>query len=127
MKCVEGAESESGKRASPIGRGLAGCNGDSEGFQPQACGKSPVFTRIPLVLEIVSGRPYQIEGPDLSHIKDRCHRLRFSSDPLDCRVVEWTLETADVEVGNLAHIVDRTTVIDSVGAAKRRPPQSKPA
>ncbi len=105
MQCVEGTESESGKRASPIRGRMARGDGDSGGFKPQSSGESPVFAWIPLVLEIVSRRAYETERPSLNHIQDRSHRLRLSSDSLDRCVVEWTFEAADVEVGDLAHVV----------------------
>lgn len=105
MQCVERAESESGERASPIGGRMARCDRDGSGFQPQPSGQSPVFTRNPLVLEIVSGRAYEMECPGLRHVEDCRYRLRLSSDSLDRCVIEWTLEAAEVEAGNLAHVV----------------------
>ena len=79
MQCVERAESESGEPA--------------------------VFMRVPLILEIVSGRVYEKECPGVSHFEDCRYRLRLSPDSLDRCVIEWTLEAVDVEAGGLAHIV----------------------
>src|SRR6266576_3806540 len=105
MQCVERAESKSCEHASPIAGCMARCDGDGSGFQPQPGGESPVLTRIPFVLEIMSGRANEIDYPGLSHIENCRHRHRLSSDSLDRCVIEWTLEAAEVEVGDLAHIV----------------------
>ena len=104
MQCIERRESESSECAGPISGWMARCNGDGSGFEPQPSGKS-IFTRILLVLEIVSRRAYEMECPGLSHVQDCRHRLRFPSDSLDRCVIEWPLEAAEVEVDHLAHSV----------------------
>src|SRR3954464_10586145 len=117
MQCIKRRESESSECAGPVSSWMARCNGDGGGFEPQPSSNSPIFTRIPLVLEIVSGRAYEVECPGPSHIQDHRHRFRFPSDSLDRCVIERALEAAEVEVDHLAHFV---IVLSATRSARER-------
>jgi len=67
--------------------------------------RATVVTRVSLVFEVVSRRANEPQRSGFRRIENRSDGLRLSPDPLDCRVVEGTLETAEVEVNDLAHAV----------------------
>jgi hypothetical protein len=100
---IERTESQSGESASAFRDCAARLNGNFGSFEPQPSSQTPILTRVPLVLEIVSRRAYELHCTVFDHLQDRSDRDSFSSDSVGRRVVEGALEAADIQVSDRSH------------------------
>jgi hypothetical protein len=103
MKRIERSESKGCEFPGTFGYFRTGRRPDGCRLQPEGSCQTPVFTWVPFILEIMSGRMHQLNGAALGCIQERSHGFGFAPHSFLGRVIEWPLEAADIEVCNLTH------------------------
>ena len=103
MQRIERSESKSRERAGAFGGFTTDRRTDRCRLQPEKSRQPPVFTRITFVLEIMRGGTHEMDPAALGGIQQGSHGFGLAPHSFLRRVIERSLEAADVEVHNLAH------------------------
>src|SRR5262245_11219547 len=98
MQCVEGTESEAGEHAGAL-VDISGRFDRAVGPpQPEVSRETAVFAWIPVILKAMSRRDSEMNAAVLHPFEDSRHRFSLAPDSLARRIVEWPLESANVEI-----------------------------
>src|SRR5439155_10059467 len=104
MQRIERREAKTRERAGAVSGCRTGRYTEGRRLQPQKGGQLPVFTRIPLVLEIVRGRAHELDLATRCRIQDRGYGFGLAPHSFQRRVIERPFEATDVEVHDLTHL-----------------------
>lgn len=104
MQRIERRKSQSGECAGALSGLWVSGNAKHRCVQPQENRQPAVFARIPFVFRVMRGRAHELDSASLGCVQDGGHSFGLAPNSLQRRVIECSLEAADVEVHNVTHL-----------------------